>query len=174
MGVVAAAEGKAFGVTVGASASYMQTSSVSEKSVMYVLATNVIYGFDFVQFDQNLKLTSNALSFLRTNPEEFLKLYGEYYVSGVTKGASFISSINIDEKTSSNSESMSVFAKISTPFGGGSAEYKTAFATHSENLNIIARGKRRGGKLLPGVNETQETLFFDKENPSSMETTSTG
>jgi len=174
MGVVAAAEGKAFGVTVGAAASYMRTESVSERSVMYVLGTNVIHGFEFVQFDQNLKLTTSALTRLRTDPEGFLKAYGEYYVSGVEKGASFFASININEMASSNSESMSVFTSISTPFGGGSGNYTDAFAKHSSNLSIEARGTRRGGGLIPGVEEVPDgdykTLFFSKENPSLMET----
>jgi hypothetical protein len=140
MGVVAAAEGKAFGIAVSASATYMETESVSEQSVMYVLGTSVVKSNELIEFDQNLKLNPSDLDVLRKDPVQFLRLNGEYYVSSVEKGASYLASININEKTSSNSLSLSVFASLSTPFGGGSAGYEQAYADHSTKLQIEARG----------------------------------
>jgi len=169
MSVVARAEGKAFGVRVSASTEYMESTTVGESSVMYVIGSSIKYGNDYVEFDQDLQLIPSAAAQLRNNPAFFLEQYGDYYVSGVQKGGSFFASVNINERSSSNSGALNVFASISTPFGGGSGGYESAFENHHSHMDIQAEGRRTGGGLIPG-HGSDERLVFDAKNTSYMAT----
>jgi hypothetical protein len=116
---------------------------------------------------EEMRLSLAGENLLRNSPEDFLAAYGEYFVAEIWKGGSFFSSIRITDDSSSSSNSLDVFASVSTPFGGGSAGYSSAYEEHSSMLSIEADGRVRGGSL-PSNEGDSTSVIFDAGDPDSM------
>ena len=157
------AEGGSVGVKVSASVGYIESSSVTEESVSHFIGGTVAANVERIRHPQNLKLNPSAKAVLQIDPMGFLSTYGQYFVTAITYGGSFLGSYTMNSRNSANSDELKAEASFSYSGGlysaSGSLEFMDKQATLEESLEIKA-----DYRCIPDTGAAREV----PENPAAL------
>jgi hypothetical protein len=155
------------GVTVSASAQYLQKIKYSELAITLIASYRSEYeGYDELQ---QPKLTAEAKGLI-TDHEKFRGQYGDYFITGAKRGSTFNAVYTCQSRTSSNMTEFkaSVGADMPDVFSAeGSARFMKAASDHSISVSVDVwmdgyEGTSPGGPWTP--EKVIEALAWFKEH----------
>merc|ERR1719350_1531426 len=148
---VTEAEGGGYGVSVSAGFSYMKRSQVSEKSTAFFIGASGRTSTRSLNNPQNLKLTSTAKQLLSVNSSMFLQFYSSTFVHTLTYGGSFLGSVTINSKETSDDRDISAFASFSVNKGlfsaSGNTSFKNTINEKTGKVSVFMSADWRGGQV---------------------------
>jgi len=109
---VTSAEGGGWGAKASASVGAMMSSGTSANTLTYTIGGSKTLFRKTIRNPNMLKLTQAAKGLLYNDPMGFLEQYGAHYVSEIEYGGSFLGVIDIYGKSSSEKNSLDVYAGI--------------------------------------------------------------
>jgi hypothetical protein len=140
LSTIVSAEGGAFGVSVSASAEYVEESTMSQDAVSHTIGSTVFTHKVRVRNALSLKLTNVAKGQLETNPNGFLNTYGRYFTFSTEYGGSFMGSFDLYSSSSTDSNDLSAEASFKYEGGvysaAGSAKFTERVALENKDLQI--------------------------------------
>merc|ERR1719422_1242827 len=145
------AEGGGFGISVSAGFSYMKRSQVSEKATAFFIGASGRTSTRSLNNPQNLKLTSTAKQLLRANPSMFLRFYSSTFVHTLTYGGSFLGSVTVNSKETSDDRDISAFAGFSVNKGifsaGGNSSFQNTINEKTGRVEVFISADWKGGQV---------------------------
>jgi len=148
---VTEAEGGGFGISVSASFSYMKRSQVSEKSTAFFIGSSGRTSVRTLDNPGALKLTDTAKQLLRTNPSLFLQFYSSTFVHTLTYGGSFLGSVTVNSKETSDDRDIGAFAEFSVNKGvfsaGGNSSFQNTINEKTGRVEVFISADWKGGQV---------------------------
>merc|ERR550532_3697433 len=145
------AEGGGFGISVSASFSYMKRSQVSEKATAFFIGASGRTSTRSLNNPQNLKLTSTAKQLLRANSSMFLQFYSGTFVHTLTYGGSFLGSVTINSKETSDDRDIGAFTSFSVNKGifsaSGNTSFKNTINEKTGKVSVYMSADWKGGQV---------------------------
>jgi len=145
------AEGGGYGISVSASFSYMKRSQVSEKATAFFIGASGRTSTRSLNNPQNLKLTSTAKMLLRANSSMFLQFYSATFVHTLTYGGSFLGSVTINSKETSDDRDIGAFASFSVNKGifsaSGNTSFKNTINEKTGKVSVYMSADWKGGQV---------------------------
>jgi len=145
------AEGGGYGISVSAGFSYMKRSQVSEKATAFFIGSSGRTSTRSLNNPQNLKLTSTAKQLLRANSSMFLQFYSGTFVHTITYGGSFLGSLTLNSKETSDDRDIGAFASFSVNKGvfsaSGNTSFKNTLNEKSGRIEQFMSADWRGGQV---------------------------
>lgn len=149
---VTSAEGGGWGVSVSLGISFMRTSTMSSKSVSFLVGQSSTVYSNQIDNIQGLQLTWTAKSLLQADPKLFLDSYGTHFISGVVYGGSFMGSVTLWEKSTSESSSLDTFAKFDAQtiffHANASEDFGKSMSSNAYHLDTFAKAEYSGGQMV--------------------------
>merc|ERR1719422_359151 len=148
---VTEAEGGGYGISVSASFSYMKRSQVSEKSTAFFIGSSGRTSVRTLDNPGALKLTSTAKQLLRTNASLFLQFYSSTFVHTLTYGGSFLGSVTVNSKETSDDRDIQAFAGFSVNKGvfsaGGNSSFQNTINEKTGRIEVFISADWKGGQV---------------------------
>merc|ERR1719422_1732102 len=145
------AEGGGFGISVSASFSYMRRSQVSEKATAFFIGASGRTRIRTLDNPGALKLTDTAKQLLRANPALFLQFYSSTFVHTLTYGGSFLGSVTVNSKETSDDRDIQAFAGFSVNRGifdvGGNSSFQNTINEKTGKVSIFMNADWKGGQV---------------------------
>jgi len=144
------AEGGGFGVSVSASFSYMKRSQVSEKAQAFFIGASGRTSTRTLDNPGALKLTSTAKQLLTANASMFLQFFSSTFVHTVTYGGSFLGSVTVNSKETSDDRDINAFAAFSVNKGifsaSGNSSFQNTINEKTGKVEIFMSADWKGGQ----------------------------
>ena len=143
------------GWSVSADVEYLNSSSISDTSLSFVISSRVTTKTSELDDEQSkgVKIDPAALELLAQDVERFQELYGTHFVAGFIYGGSFLGQVNINTHTSKQKESLkaAMHASISSFLSGGlDASFQKDLNNYRSDYSVKASG------AVDGAAETYE------------------
>ncbi|GEM_PF-5111742 len=133
------------GIKLSASADYLHEVKVSELSKSLLMSYEVKYdGYDTVT---GVKFSKEALDFLKEKPDDFRNIYGDYYIAGAKRMASFYALYTLQARSKKTMDQFMATMEASAP-NLFDVEASTKFRNEASasqidiNLTIYIRGTK--------------------------------
>merc|ERR1719464_1787257 len=145
------AEGGGFGISVSASFSYMRRSQVSEKAAAFFIGASGRTRVRTLDNPGALKLTSTAKQLLTANASLFLQFYSSTFVHTMTYGGSFLGSVTVNSKETSDDRDINAFAGFSVNKGifsaSGNSSFQNTINEKTGKVEIFMSADWKGGQV---------------------------
>jgi len=145
------AEGGGYGISVSASFSYMKRSQVSEKSTAFFIGSSGRTRVRTLDNPGALKLTDTAKQLLRANASLFLQFYSSTFVHTMTYGGSFLGSVTVNSKETSDDRDIQAFAGFSVNKGifsvGGNSSFQNTINEKTGRVEVFISADWKGGQV---------------------------
>merc|ERR550532_3505036 len=145
------AEGGGFGISVSASFSYMKRSQVSEKATAFFIGASGRTSTRTLDNPGALKLTATAKQLLTANPAMFLQFYSSTFVHTLTYGGSFLGSVTLNSKETSDDRDIGAFAGFSVNKGlfsaSGNTSFKNTIEEKTGKVSMFMSADWKGGQV---------------------------
>merc|ERR1711920_962573 len=137
--------------SVSASFSYMKRSQVSEKAQAFFIGASGRTSTRTLDNPGALKLTSTAKQLLTANASMFLQFYSSTFVHTLTYGGSFLGSVTLHGKETSDDRDINAFASFSVNKGifsaGGNTSFQNTINEKTGRIEMFMSADWKGGQV---------------------------
>eukprot|EP00121_Abeoforma_whisleri_P012260 Awhi_evm1s11309 len=154
--------GSGYGVTVSGMVTYTDQIETSNSETSYTLTFQMIndeYSLDL----SSLKMTPESLNLLNTNVEEFITLYGAYYLSSYRTGCQVNAYVTLACQSESDMSTLSAELSESVKEGVYSASGSQSFQKTTKNSKVSSQ--TTGQAMVYGV---QAPSNINPDNPQAI------
>ena len=154
--------GGGWGKTASATAQMIQHSASSDYSMSFLSLMFGLASEETIEHTQKLRLTSPAREKLKSDPREFLELYGSRFVSSILFGFEFGGAASLTAMSHTGSKSLEAFASFQSEgifSGSASASFLSEYRKHETTLSLACNARFSGGRDVPiGPYQTPQDL----------------